>query len=253
MTTPSGCAAWAEVDDIPQGVAELHSPTEWCGYLGMATDILWGATGRRWRGGPLTAEVVLRAAPPRPGESGWPWSKSWGHCACYAGVGAYGPRWADTPGDHYQPVSIRLPHPDVVAVSVVAVADEVFTAWRLDGAWLSRTDGRGWSMCHDQTTATYTYGRQPPEAGRMAVVELAIELGRATADDPDQPCRLPQRIQSVTRQGITYEAVDPLEYLDDGLTGLASIDMWIKATNPHGRKQAASVWSPDLPRARRTS
>jgi hypothetical protein len=148
-------------------------------------------------------------------------------------------------------VSVRLPHPDVVAVSVVAVDGIPFDAWRLDGAWLSRTDGHGWSMCRDTTTATYTYGHQPPEAGRMAVVELASELGRDASDDPDQPCRLPQRVTSVTRQGLTYEALDPAQYLEQGLTGINSIDMWIRSVNPYGRKQPAQVWSPDLIRARR--
>jgi hypothetical protein len=254
VTTPGGCSAWAQVDDIPQGVAELHSPVEWCGYLGMATDILWGATGRRWRGGPLTAEVVLRAAPPRAGEPGWPYSKSWGRCACYAGYGLYGPQWADpTRYQHYEPVSIRLPHPDVVAVTVVAVDEAPFTGWRLDGAWLSRTDGDGWSMCGDTTTATYTYGRQPPDAGRLAVVELAVELGRAASPDPDQPCALPKRLQSITRQGISFAALDDMAFLDEGLTGLYAVDLWIRAVNPYGRKQSARVWSPDLPRARSTT
>lgn len=252
MTTPSGCSAWAQVDDLPTSAVGLHDEAQWCGYLAMATDILWAATGRRWRGGPLAAEAVLRAATPRPGEAGWPYSRTWGRCGCNAGASASGPRWADTPHGHHEPVAIRLPHPDVVAVSAVTVDGQPFVGWQLDGAWLTRTDGHGWSMCRDTTVVTYTYGRPPPDAARMACVELAVELGIAGADDPgEHRCRLPMRVQSLTRQGITYEAIDSATYLDEGLTGITSIDLWLRSVNPYGRRQAAQLWSPDIVRARR--
>ena len=222
-------------------------------YLALATDVLWSASGRRWRGAGHTAEVVLRPAPPNPGESGWPYSKSWGCCPCFEGYTLAGFRWLHGIQDHYEPVSIRLCHPDVVSVQMVAVDEMPFAAWRLDGAWLSRTDGCGWSVCRDLTAVYYTYGVDPPKAGRLACVELAVELGRSASDDPDQPCRLPQRVQSVTRQGITFETIDDFEFLDQGLTGIYSIDIWLKAINPFGRKAQATVWSPDILRSRSTS
>jgi hypothetical protein len=231
----------------------MHSKKEWEGYLNLATDILWASTGRRWRGSGRTAEVVLRAAPPRAGEPGWPYSKSWGRCACFEGYGGAGFLWLHGIRDHHEPMAIRLPHPDVTAVTMVAVEELPFDAWRLDGSWLARTDGAGWQMCRDRTLVTYNYGIDPPPAGRLACVELAVEFGRASADDPDQACRLPQRVQSVTRQGLTYEAIDPMEFLPEGLTGLTAVDMWIRSVNPYGRKAAATCWSPDLPRARSAS
>jgi hypothetical protein len=231
----------------------MHSRKEWEGYLNLATDILWASTGRRWRGSGRTAEVVLRAAPPRAGEPGWPYSKSWGRCQCFEGYGSSGFLWLHGIRDHHEPMAIRLPHPDVTAVTMVAVEELPFDAWRLDGSWLARTDGQGWEMCRDRTLVTYAYGIDPPPAGRLACVELAVEYGRSSADDPDQPCRLPQRVQSLTRQGLTYEVADPMEFLDQGLTGLNLCDAWIRAVNPYGRKQAARVWSPDLPIARSTT
>lgn len=251
MTTPSGCAAWATLDDLPDQAVGMWSPTEWCGWLGMATDILWAATGRRWRGGPLTAEAVLRAAPPRPGEGAWPYHRSWGECACYDGISVLGPAWSDRVG-HHELAAIRLPHPDVVMVSSVLVDGEPFAAWRLDGNYLVRVDGCGWPLCHDRATVTYQYGRTPPVAGVIACVELAVELARGASSDPDQPCRLPQRLQSVSRQGISFAVLDNMEFLGEGLTGLYACDAWIKSVNPWGRKASASVWSPDIARSRRT-
>jgi hypothetical protein len=138
-------------------------------------------------------------------------------------------------------------------VAAVAVDEVAFTAWRLDGAWLTRTDGCGWPTCRERAIVTYQYGRLPPPAGRLACVELAVEFGRASSDNPDRACRLPQRVQSVTRQGISFAALDDMEFLSEGLTGLYSIDLWVRSVNPYGRSAAGSVWSPDLPRARRVA
>lgn len=254
MTAPapvSGCSAWAGVEDIPARAAGLHHPTAWCGFLALATDVLWAATGRRWRGETLTEEVALRAAPPRPGEGAWPYHRSWGRC-CFTGLDIDGnPRWALGTGRHHAPAAVRLPRRDVVAVDVVELDGEPFEAWRLDGSWLTRSDGHGWPVCGDRTTVSYRYGHRPPEAGRTACVELAVELGRAAHPNPDQPCALPRRLQSVTRQGITFAALDDMEFLSEGLTGLYGVDLWIRSVNPHGRAQAGSVWSPDLPTAGR--
>ncbi|GAA0897720.1 hypothetical protein [Pseudonocardia zijingensis] len=254
MTTPAGCSAWADVDDIPTSAVGMHSPPEWCTYLELATDVLWALTGRRWRGQSLAAEVLLRPEPPRAGEAGgWPWHRSWGTCRCYGGPGLAGLLWRDPIGGHVEPTGIRLPHPDVTEVVAVTVDDVAFHAWRLDGSWLTRTDGCGWPTCRDRTLVTYLYGRTPPSAGRLACVELAVEFGRASASNPDRPCRLPQRVQSVTRQGLTFAALDDMEFLSEGLTGLYTVDLWIRSVNPYARPAAGSVWSPDLPRARRTT
>jgi hypothetical protein len=245
--------AWAEYEDLPHTVAELHTPTDWERYLAMATDVLWAATQRRWRGQILTEDVVLRAAPPRAGEGAWPYHSSWGHCPCYAGLSAdLRPCWATGNYRHAAPAAVRLPRPDVVAVTAVSLDGAAFTDWALDGSWLARTDGQAWPVCRDRTTVTYQFGHTPPDAGRAAAVELASELGRAASSNPDQPCQLPKRLQSITRQGITFAALDNMEFLEQGLTGLYSVDVWIKSVNPKGRIQEATVWSPDLPRARRT-
>lgn len=253
MTSPAAGALWATVDDLPDGVADLHPLPQWDRYLSLATDVLWAATGRRWRGANLTAEAVLRAAPPRAGEGGWAYHRSWGHCACYGGTGILGPIWRDGHRAHHEPASIRLPHSDVTAVDSVTIDGDVFTAWRLDGPYLVRTDGRGWPECHDRSIVTYRYGKEPPLAGVAACAELATEFGRAGSSSPDQQCALPRRLQSVTRQGISFAALDDMAFLSEGLTGLYAVDLFIRSVNPHGRAQAARVWSPDIAAARRTT
>jgi hypothetical protein len=253
MSSPVECTAWAAYEDIPESSASMHSPAQWCGFLETATDVLWAATGRRWRGATLTETVALRAAPPRAGEGAWPYHSSWGHCPCYQGLTAdWWPIWAGGTLRHTAPAAVRLPRSDVVAVTSVLLDGAPFTSWALDGNWLARTDGGTWPMCRDRTSATYTFGRTPPEAGRLACIELAVELGRAASTNPDRACQLPRRLQSITRQGITFAALDDLEFLDKGLVGIYSIDVWIRSVNPKGRTQEARVWTPDIPVARRT-
>ncbi len=245
-----GGTAWASHNDIPLAPYEMHDPDTWCVYLAMATDILWAASGRRWRGAGRTATATLRAAPPDIGS--WTYHRSWGHCPCYSGIGVLGPVWS-VRAAHHEPSRVRLPHDDVTAVTSVLVDGQPVGGWKLEGAWLVRTDGRGWPMCGDRTVIAYTYGRNPPPAGAALCVELAVELGRASSTSPDRPCSLPKRLQSVTRQGITFAALDDMAFLDAGLTGLYAVDVWLRSMNPKARSQAASVWSPDLTYARRTS
>lgn len=253
MTVAADTTAWAGIDDLPAPVVDAltWSATEWQGFLSAATDILWAATGRRWRGATLTETAVLRAAPV-VGDA-WPYHRSWGVCGCYSGVGVnLLPAWLPGWRHHHEPARIRLPRRDVVAVTAVTVDGAPFTGWALDGNWLERSDGRGWPMCGERCEITYLYGRTPPVGGRNAVVELAVELARASSTSPDRPCRLPQRLTSVTRQGISWAALDPLDFLEKGLTGISSIDAWTRSVNPHGRPAAGSVWSPDFQTARRT-
>lgn len=239
-------AAWATIDDIPEAVVEevgIGLP-EWYRVLSLATDVLWGATGRRWRGRSMSETVTLRAAPPQ-NDSGrrWPYDTSWGFCSCVGGA------LPAVSARHSQPTRVRLPRRDVTAVTAVTIDGDPFTAFRLGGSWLTRTDGSGWPMCGERTQITYSFGRVPPLAGKQAVVEFAIEIAKAMSG---QACSLPKRLTSVTRQGISFAALDDLEFLSEGLTGVYGIDVWIRAVNPDGRKQAATVWSPDIATATRS-
>lgn len=243
-----GGTAWASYTDIPDGPFVMHDPETWCMYLNLATDILWAATGRRWRGAGRAATATLRAD--NTTDEPATYHRSWGACPC--SWGAADLVWSRR-RRHHEPARIRLPHDDVTSVVAVLIDGQPFTAWERDGAWVTRTDGRGWPMCGQRTAITYAYGRNPPAAGAAMCVELAIELGRDGTASPDRECRLPRRASTVNRQGLSYTTENYFDYLADGLTGLQGPDMWIKSVNPKGRSQPASVWSPDLAYTRRIS
>jgi hypothetical protein len=54
-------------------------------------------------------------------------------------------------------------------------------------------------------------------------------------------CRLPRRVRSVSRQGVTMDMVDPTSIYAEGLTGLPEIDTWLKAVNPFTLAQPPKV------------
>lgn len=136
--------------------------------------------------------------------------------------------------------------------------------WVNDGNQLVRTDGKPWPVCQDMTAAVqpseqhphsalgsfaveYWRGNPVPPGGRRAVSILACEYWKAC--NGDNTCRLPQHVQSVTREGVSYDMVDTTDYTSQGRTGLADVDSWISAVNPRGHRSPAGVWTPDMPQA----
>lgn len=245
------CSPWATPTDIPQAIRdELALPDATLqGYLLRASEILWALSGRRWYGTGCEEEAELRAFPPAPGTGSWPYSTTWGVCACWqSGLWVDGrlfPPQGGWRGRHIaRPIAVRLPR-SRAAITAVTVGGEPFLAYRVTPAgWVERTDGRGWSVCESGTLFTYTFGESPPLGGRDAAVELAVELARDAADSPD--CRLPRRTTSVTRQGLSFEVLDSFDFLDRGRTGLVGVDMWLASVNPEARPQPSGVWSPDI-------
>lgn len=68
---------------------------------------------------------------------------------------------------------------------------------------------------------------------------LALEFMHAAAGS--NKCRLPRNVTAVARNGVTYMVYDPATFYESGKTGLAEIDMWLAAINPHHIMQAPSV------------
>lgn len=237
--TLAGCASWAQADELPSDVRDCQPDDTWCTILALASDVLWAASGRRWRNVQATETVTLDE--PECVElplAGYGWS---GYGTRY-GYGAWPMLYQRS-----RPHVIRLPRPDVTAVTTVTIDGAVFTSWRLRGSWLRRTDHQPWPLGPDHTRIAYTFGKLAPPAGRLAAVTFAAELGKAFAG---KACSLPARVQSITRQGISVAVLDDMKFLDEGLVGVASVDAWIRSVNPHKTKQAAQVWSPDLVEAR---
>lgn len=107
--------------------------------------------------------------------------------------------------------------------------------------------GTPWTPCN--TEITYKYGIPVPTAGKMAARKLAIEFARLWSGD--EMCELPQRVTSVSRQGVSYTILDNQEFIQELRTGLYEIDLFLKTVNPDNARRKSKVFSPDQPRARK--
>ena len=148
---------------------------------------------------------------------------------------------------------IALPGPvhSIVEVRVDGVVVAADTYKVRDHRWLVRVTGDAWPQRQRMEAAddepgafvvTYLRGLAVPTAGQLAAGVLAVEILAGMTGSG--PCALPPHVTAFNRQGVSIE-VDPVAYLDAGLTGVAAVDQWIRTVNPNGLKTAPTVMSPD--------
>jgi hypothetical protein len=153
--------------------------------------------------------------------------------------------------------SITLPEPVVEVVSITvdgAALTPGVDYVTYDNREFVRVGGE-WPRCQDWTVTggpgtwiiEAQIGGPVPPGGPMAVGVLACEIAKSCAG---QDCDLPERVTSITRQGVSFTVNDPKEFLDNGLTGLYIPDRFIRTYNPAGIQDRARAWNPDdfLPR-----
>lgn len=117
----------------------------------------------------------------------------------------------------------------------------------VDHSTLQATAGQAWVPCDIEVT--YSYGIDPPTLGRMAARTLALEFAKLWNGDDD--CILPQRVTSISRQGVSYTLLDNQDFIDDMRTGLYAVDIFLKSANPDKARARSRVFSPDIAKARR--
>lgn len=165
--------------------------------------------------------------------------------------------WVNT-GCSCRPASVAtLAHTPVVAVTDVRIGGESLdpTAYAVVAPnRLVRRDGGAWPACqlldsHDDgdgvLVVDYTWGVAMGAYDRHAVAAFACELVKACLD---RPCALPSRVTTLTRQGVSMTLVDPMEFLDEGRTGVYQFDVWLGQVNPNGRHGRSRVRTPDVSR-----
>lgn len=254
-TLPDG---WKPAEGEPASVEREQ-------YERMAAEFLW-----RWTGRSLgVCETTIRPCRETccgerpstfegrgPHPSGrTPWTPvliggEWFNVSCWAcGPDACGCR---------SPYALRLPGP-VASITEVKIDGQVLdpSAYRLDSHRdLVRLDGEGWPTAQDHAqpdtaagtwSVTYDRGVEVPIGGQVAAGLLAVELWKAACGD--KGCALPQRVQTVTRQGVTVAMLDSFDDIDKGHTGIFLIDSWVASMTQTPRQ--SSVYSPDTKRGRR--
>lgn len=252
------CPDWDTYDPAVQ-----TSATTW------ATEILDALTGRRY----AQCDVTVRPCGRR--------CQGWGGYMTYpvgapGAVGAWGAwmvpfvdgsgtwRNCSCPGACSCAATCEVPLPTPVSSITSVMVDGVAldpSAYRLDnGRILVRIDGECWPECQDMDLAnddvgafavTYSPGEPLPAAGQIAAGKLACEFAKACTGAGD--CQLPGQLQSLSRNGIDVQIVDPTTFLENGLTGVADVDLWVRSVNPRQLTSRPRVYSPDVRQPRYTA
>ena len=221
-----------------------------------ASYLLWGMSGRKYSGVTTVTERYVSSYDPylRSGGSSLTYTPTLvdGNVVNIASGGFN--RYADDDfqGDGTSANSrVRLRGRKVIKVHTLRDLDgniiEPNKYYLSDHSTILGVPGSGWSP--SQVEVTYTYGTPAPTAGRAAARVLATELVKLYEDD--DTCALPQRVTSISRQGVSYTLLDSQDFIDELRTGIYAIDLFLKTANPDKARARARVFSPDQPRARR--
>lgn len=243
-----GSGSGPDTDGELDTTAEFNSPTgatddQIADAIVLASDILFGLTGRRWPGacGPVKVRPCRKLARGGPAwpmgaeqrqlvRQWWQWDPSWLLCSCNSNPCGCG--GVDRLGIGVFPII-----EDSVIVKVDGVVLDPAAYLVVEHRWLDRVDGHTWRSCQNvdlpdtepgTTSVEASWGLLPPDGGEAAACYYArqIAMGLAGAQ-----CELPSRVATIVRQGVTYTFRDPSQLVAQGLTGVDLVDQWINAAN----------------------
>lgn len=237
--------------------------------------MVWASTGRRFGACTRTVRPCRRDCEDCGGAAGWYYSDGtfmpyllngvWRNCWCGTGSGCMSCRptcqiWLTPPVSGI--VEVRFSGSGVVDPATYRVDDwqwlvrqgpavsgsGVTDCWPIHNDFnvpvtgsLAPVDDSAWEV-------TYLWGMPVPGILQRAAGELACEWAKNCLG---QACRLPQRVTSISRQGVTVSLADVDQLLENGLTGLTTVDNVIRAFNPYRLVSRMKIASPDLPTIRR--
>lgn len=214
----------------------------------LAVHVLWALSGRQFGLCPVIARPCPAPCSGLVPESalfgGWffpVWDGgNWRNVACGCGPKC---SW-QSPSVIHLAARVALPVQEVTEVVIEGTVLDP-SEYRLEGDLLYRVNGR-WPA-QDLTrpldepgtwSVSYTRGNPPPLGSAKLVGLLAAEFLAACNGGK---CRLPRRVRSVTRQGVSYDMVDPTDIYETGKTGIPEIDLWLSSVNPNKLMEAPSV------------
>jgi hypothetical protein len=151
--------------------------------------------------------------------------------------------------------NLRLRHSPVRTIQSIEYMGSVLdpSEYSLrNSAYVVRKQSLPWVLdSSSELSITYTYGTPPPSAGKRAALRLANEFILSDMGSPN--CALPERVSSVSRQGVTLSVLDPNEFINNGRVGIYEVDLFLAAVNPNKAKKRPKVFSVDRPRGERVN
>jgi hypothetical protein len=257
MSTPcgwavTGCGCGAtDWDTLPAAVATYAES--------VACQVMWAATGRQYGLCEITVRPCTRSVAPLYVD--YPvntYASGVDYPVAYVDNGQWHNTGCSDACTCTAGCEVALDGPttkaNITSVTVAGVVVDPSAYEVHNGYLLVRTDGTCWPTCHDYSQPTeafqvvYSRGQAIPTAVQQATNRFACELAKACQG---ADCGLPNRVRSLTRQGVEVQMVDLTDDTGRITTGIPEVDTLITAENPHGLQQPAMVLTPDLPGPRR--
>lgn len=225
----------------------------------QASEILYNLTGRQFTG---TQNVKVR--PQVPCSCGWYGRFGYPSYPSYPAYPGY--PWNSNYGCGCLPPRIDLGFWPVARINSIWYNAEVqpLTDFHIDNyRYLVRNDGLRfpnypnnlWATKggdHDNANEGYVfevdldYGAAVPRLLQRATRELACRLLSECLCPDDKSCKVPDRVNSLSRQGVSINLIDPLDILREGGTGIYAVDLAIKTFNPTKMQSPSFFWAPDM-------
>lgn len=143
--------------------------------------------------------------------------------------------WVNIGGEIIDPSRYRVDDGN----RLIALDDEL--------VWPGNQDMYGNVGDPDTFAISYYQGAAPDDIISSAAGHLAIEFYKSATKDAN--CRLPRRVEEVSRRGTTYKIDQGL--FSDGLTRIPEVDAVILILNPNKQKQRSRIVVPGNPAPRR--
>ena len=227
---------------VPEELGEDLSDTEYAyEACETASFILWALSGRRFSGTNRTTEVYSTIPEQSSTDTSWMF------------------RAVSQPSMLYKVLTrqnresaIALKGRPVQVIHTVRVGEDL-EVLNPDDYWVTdHTTLRFKRPVSGDVEVTYEYGALPPAAGRMAARQLAQQFAMLWGGR-EEDCALPDRVTSISRQGMSMTILDQQDFIDELRTGVYSVDLFLKATNPFKATRRSRVFSPDISRGVKTT
>lgn len=228
----------------------------------LASNLLFRWSGRRFPGVCTRVVRPCYASNCGCGAGGYGLS-GWSFWAWDSALGGWQSAWPVAVGSFFPfcgPCAKKCELPSVTLPAPVVSIDEVV----IDGVVLDpsayqvenyrkivRVDGEGWPCSNDRTLnsaeggdpgtwqITYSYGRSAGVDGELVCARYACELAKAFCNG--EGCQLPDKVQRLVREGVTFDELSNLIYQEKGLTGIREVDDWVASVNPQGLQRRATI------------
>jgi hypothetical protein len=225
---PEWCCA--KVDDADLTDPVTRARLEW--VAGAVSSLLFRMSGYRYNGGCTTEEFLcLRQDPSGCWRLGW--GADWRTLPVPAGDGLTWRNIGCGSGScDCSSRRIQLPYGPVVSIESLTIGDALIPEANYelvgDSIYLC-DDSLDADACFDACAGTgllvaWTWGEAPPPDGITAACVFTCELYKACTG---QACQLPRRVRTVSKPGMAYELLDPMDFLEHGRTGIYEVDLFL--------------------------